>query len=96
VLRPGNIHSADGWEEFLMPIVDRYRDMDKKLYLRGDAAFASPDMYEYLESRGVLYAIRLNLDAIENPPPGEGLREGAGLEFVKDGGRKAGWIGNAG
>jgi len=59
VLRPGNVHSADGWEEFLEPIVKRYREMDKKLYLRGDAAFASPDMYEYLEDKGILYAIRL-------------------------------------
>jgi len=33
--------------------------MDKKLYLRGDAAFASPDVYEYLEEKGILYAFRL-------------------------------------
>ncbi len=59
VLRPGNVHSADGWREFLSPIVDRYKEMDKKLYLRGDAAFAIPDIYEYLEGKGVLYAIRL-------------------------------------
>ncbi|MCG2819273.1 MAG: IS1380 family transposase [Actinomycetia bacterium] len=59
VLRPGNVHSADGWEEFLEPIVKKYTDMEKKLYLRGDAAFASPDVYEYLEGKGVLYAIRL-------------------------------------
>lgn len=58
-LRPGNVHSADGWREFLEPIVKRYREMDKKLYLRGDAAFASPDIYEYLEDKGILYAIRL-------------------------------------
>jgi hypothetical protein len=58
-LRPGNVHSADGWKEFLSPIVDRYKDMGKKLYLRGDAAFASPDVYEYLEDNGILYAIRL-------------------------------------
>ena len=45
VLRPGNVHSADGWKEFLSPIVEKYRAMDKKLYLRGDAAFASPDIY---------------------------------------------------
>ena len=45
---------------------------------------------KFLEGRGVLYAIRLNLDAIENPPPGEGTREGAVLELVKDGGRKQG------
>ena len=37
--------------------------MDKKLYLRGDAAFASPDIYEYLEGTGVLYAIRLKANA---------------------------------
>ena len=59
VLRPGNVHSADGWRKFLEPIVKRYKEMDKKLYLRGDAAFASPDVYEYLEDKGVLYAIRL-------------------------------------
>jgi hypothetical protein len=59
VLRPGNVHSAKGWKQFLSPIVDRYKEMDKKLYLRGDAAFASPDIYEYLEGNSILYAIRL-------------------------------------
>jgi len=59
VLRPGNVHSADGWREFLAPIVDRYKEMEKKLYLRGDAAFAIPDIYEYLEDNSILYAIRL-------------------------------------
>jgi hypothetical protein len=59
VLRPGNVHSADGWREFLSPIVDRYKAMDRKLHLRGDAAFASPDIYEYLEDNSILYAIRL-------------------------------------
>jgi hypothetical protein len=44
VLRPGNVHSAKGWKQFLTLIVDRYKDMGKKLYLRGDAAFASPDI----------------------------------------------------
>jgi hypothetical protein len=59
VLRPGNVHSADGWRDLLEPIVDRYKDTGKKLYFRGDAAFASPDMYEYLEEQGILYAIRI-------------------------------------
>jgi len=59
VLRSGNVHSADGWRKFLEPIVKRYREMDKKLYLRGDAAFASPDIYEYMEGNSILYAIRL-------------------------------------
>jgi len=58
-LRPGNVHSADGWRDLLEPIVDRYKDADKKLYFRGDAAFASPGVYEYLEENRILYAIRL-------------------------------------
>jgi hypothetical protein len=58
-LRPGNVHSADEWRDLLEPIVERYADTGKKLYYRGDAAFASPDIYEYLEGKGILYAIRL-------------------------------------
>jgi len=58
-LRPGNVHSADGWRGLLEPVVERYKDTGKKLYFRGDAAFASPDIYEYLEDEGILYAIRL-------------------------------------
>ena len=30
-----------------------------RLYFRGDAAFASPEMCEYLEAEGFLYAIRV-------------------------------------
>ncbi len=30
-----------------------------RLYFRSDAAFASPDIYEYLEAEGILYAIRM-------------------------------------
>ena len=63
VLRPGNVHSADGWRKFLEPIVKKYRKMGKKLYLRGDAAFTSPDIYEYLEDNSILYAIRLKANA---------------------------------
>ncbi len=59
VLRPGNVHSADGWRDLLEPIVDRYKDTNKKLYFRGDAAFASPGVYEYLEDKGILYTIRI-------------------------------------
>jgi hypothetical protein len=58
-LRPGNVHSADGWRDVLEPVVERYKERQVRLYFRGDAAFASPDIYEYLESEGILYAIRL-------------------------------------
>jgi hypothetical protein len=59
-LRPGNVHSANGWRNLLEPIVDRYKDTNRKLYFRGDAAFASPEVYEYLEENRILYAIRIS------------------------------------
>jgi len=58
-LRPGNVHSADGWEAVLKPVVARYRGTATSIAFRGDAAFAQPNMYEYLESEGIEYAIRL-------------------------------------
>jgi len=59
MLRPGNVHSAHNWREVLEPIIIRYKRAGVRLYFRGDAAFASPEVYEYLEGHGALYAIRL-------------------------------------
>ena len=59
MLRPGNVHSADRWKELLEPIVRRYENKKVRKYLRGDAAFAKPEIYEYLEEKGLLYSIRL-------------------------------------
>jgi hypothetical protein len=58
-LRPGNVHSADGWDEVLLPIIDRYRGRRQSVVVRADAAFATPAVYEALERRDVRYAIRL-------------------------------------
>jgi hypothetical protein len=58
-LRPGNVHSADGWEELLLPEIDRQQAQGKQVTFRGDAAFAKPELYEALEEREVKYAIRL-------------------------------------
>jgi hypothetical protein len=63
-LRPGNVHSAEGWRKVLEPVVARYRDMMKRRYLRADAAFASPEVYEFLEAEGYGYAIRLPANAV--------------------------------
>lgn len=63
-LRPGNVHSADGWRGVLEPVVERYRQRDLRRYFRGDAAFASPDIYEFLEAEGYEYTIRLKANAI--------------------------------
>ncbi len=41
------------------PVVTRYKEREVRLYFRGDAAFASPEMYEYLEAEGFLCTIRL-------------------------------------
>ena len=58
-LRPGNVHSADGWEEVLLPVIDRCQAREQTVVVRADAAFALPALYEALEGRGVTYAIRL-------------------------------------
>jgi hypothetical protein len=58
-LRAGNVHSADGWRAVLAPVIARYRSRVKRLYFRGDAAFANPEMYEFLEAEGIGYTIRL-------------------------------------
>lgn len=58
-LRPGNVHSAEGWEELLLPEIERQQKEGKQVVFRADAAFAKPEIYEALEERGVKYAIRL-------------------------------------
>src|SRR5215472_8903525 len=58
-LRPGNVHSADGWEDVLKPVILRYRGRVWRIYFRADAAFAMPGVYEYLEAEHIKYAIRL-------------------------------------
>src|SRR6266849_8453476 len=39
-LRPGNVHSADGWEEVLLPVIGRYQARKQAVVVRADAAFA--------------------------------------------------------
>ena len=58
-LRPGNVHSADSWEELLLPEIDQQQAQGRDVAFRGDAAFAKPELYEVLEAREVKYAIRL-------------------------------------
>jgi hypothetical protein len=58
-LRPGNVHSAEGWEEVLLPEIECQQKLGKEVVFRADAAFAKPEIYEALEERGVKYAIRI-------------------------------------
>jgi hypothetical protein len=63
-LRPGNVRSADGWEEVLKPVIARYAERHLMRFFRGDAAFAIPDLYETLEAEGYFYAIRLRANRV--------------------------------
>jgi hypothetical protein len=58
-LRPGNVHSADDWGDVLKPVVVRCQDKVLRIYLRADAAFAMPGVYEYLEAERIKYAISI-------------------------------------
>lgn len=63
-LRPDNVHSAHEWRDVLVPVVELYKDRKIRLYFRGDAAFAAPEIYDYLEAEGLLYAIRLPANTV--------------------------------
>ena len=59
LLRNGNVHSADDWQSVLEPVIGRYRGYDILHFFRGDAGFADPDVYRFLEDEGYFYTIRL-------------------------------------
>src|SRR5262249_17547477 len=61
-LRAGNVHSADGWDDVLKPVVARYQGKVSRIYFRADAAFAMPEVYEFLEAEG---------DQIRDPATGQ-------------------------
>ena len=78
VLRPGNVHSADGWRALLEPVIARYRGIVRHLYFRGDAAFANPEVYELLESEGASYTIRLPANQVLQDKIGHLLKRPVG------------------
>ena len=89
-LRPGNVHSADGILELLDPIVKRYRSRFILFWLRGDAAFAQPEVYEYCERERITYFIRLPanqvlhrmIDAHLTRPVGRPPKSGIQIKLV--------------
>jgi len=62
-LRPGNVHSADGWEAVLRPVLARYsaeaRPSISRRRFRADAAFAIPALFDLLEAEGWDYTVRI-------------------------------------
>ncbi len=63
-LRHGNVHSADGWQEVLDPVIARYAKRDLLRFFRADAAYAIPAIYARLEEARYFYAIRLPANAV--------------------------------
>jgi hypothetical protein len=57
-LRPGNVASADDWDELLLPEIESQQE-GRQVAFRADAAFARPEIYEALEAHNVEYAIRI-------------------------------------
>jgi hypothetical protein len=89
-LRPGNVRSADGIPELPDPIVKRYRSRFILFWLRGDAAFAQPVVYEYRERERITYFIRLPENQVLNRaieshltrPVGRPPKSGAQIKLV--------------
>ena len=64
LLRNGNVYSSADWKGVLEPVVERYRHQSLIRYFRGDAAFADPNIYCFLEAEDYFYAIRLKANNI--------------------------------
>lgn len=43
------MHSAEGWEELLLPEIERQQQLGKEVAFRDDAAFARPQVFNGLE-----------------------------------------------
>ena len=64
MLRRGNNASAKYWRRVLLPVIERYRHLSIPKFFRGDAAFAIPELYGFLEAEKFWYAIRLKANAV--------------------------------
>ena len=82
-LRPGNVHSAEDWDDMLLPEIDRQHAEGTRVAFRADAAVAKPEIYDALEKRDVDHAIRmpanksleLEIEDILFRPPGRPSRK---------------------
>jgi len=64
LLRRGNKASAKYWRRVLLPVIERYRHLNIPKFFRGDAAFAIPELYAFLEAEQFSYTIRLKSNAV--------------------------------
>jgi hypothetical protein len=64
-LRPGNVHTADGVAEHLLPVIERVREqIGEVAAVRGDAGFPDEDLLSFLEGEEVDYVFRLRANAV--------------------------------
>jgi hypothetical protein len=63
-LRPGNVHTADGGLQFVLPVLRRARGWAEQVWLRADAGFPEGKLLDRLEDEGFLYVARLNGNAV--------------------------------
>ncbi|HSW27849.1 MAG TPA: IS1380 family transposase [Longimicrobiales bacterium] len=83
-LRAGNVHTAEGGLDFVLPILRWLKTFIPRVWLRADAGFPAPHFLDTLEQEGVPYVCRLRsnaaLDRLAAPfltrpagrPPAEG------------------------
>jgi hypothetical protein len=64
LLRRGNRGSAKYWRRVLLPVIERYRNLDIPKFFRGDSAFAGPKLLRLLEKEDYRYAIRLKTNPV--------------------------------
>lgn len=79
-LRPGNVSSADGVVEFLLPVVERVKAEGLAQYVdvRGDAGFPTEPLLQPLEEQGVHYAFRISNNPVLKRLAGPYLKRPAG------------------
>jgi hypothetical protein len=92
-LRPGNVHSAEDWEELMLPEIERQQKLGKEVVFRANAAFAKPEIYEALEERGVKYAVRIPAnDSLERGHRRPAAAPGGKVESEAVGGEYKGFL----
>jgi hypothetical protein len=64
-LRPGAVHTANGAEEMLEPLIDRAKvELSDNVFVRGDAGYVGPEILDMLDEKEVPFAIRLPVNSI--------------------------------
>jgi hypothetical protein len=83
-LREGNVHTADGGLDFVLPLLRWLRTLVPRVWLRADAGFPQPAFLDALETDDVPYVCRIRsnatLDRLAAPflrrPPGRPPSDG--------------------